>query len=147
MLSEGESECVIFGGELCAVARVYMNELTTYGVHRLEKEPSYLENEKRRLENEIQNVTVDNLSVFLTASNTVAQSAKLVSDMQLDVDSLLSSLPNLSQRSHVYSPKIRHLRGKRKANGQIVANQMKVHFSFCAVYTYVYLPIFAHFRF
>ena len=125
-MEQHEAERSIFNEALSNDDRDYVMELTTYGLQRLEKEPHYLATEKSRLDKELEDVTVDNLSIFLQTSTTVDESQKLVHSMQSHVDDVITLVPDLIQKSKDFSVKTRELRAQRKANRQIVANQMKV---------------------
>jgi len=118
----------IFGNlrEPTELDREYVMELTTFGLQRLEKEPEYLSSEKKRLDGELEDVTVENLSIFLQATNTVNESQSLVHTMQSHVDDIIVTVPNLISSSQQFSNQSQALRNQRKANRQIVGNQMKV---------------------
>ena len=126
VVEQEEAEKYIFNESLTDIDRDYVMELTTYGLQRLEKEPEYLLSEKKRLDCELEDVTVDNLSIFLKTSTTVNESQNLVHSMQSHVDDIILTIPNLISSSVKFSDKTHELRLKRKSNRQIVSNQMKV---------------------
>ena len=125
-MEQERAERLIFDDTLNNDDRSYVMKLTTYGLQRLEKEPEYLSSEKKRLDKELEDMTVENLSIFLKTSNTVKESQNLVHSMQSHVNDIISTVPSLLAKAKEFSGKTRDLRNKRKANRQMVANQMKV---------------------
>eukprot|EP01084_Bolivina_argentea_P009765 18222_1 len=125
-MEQEEAEQYIFNATLDDVDREYVMELTTYSLQRLEKEPEYLSSEKKRLDTELEDVTVDNLSIFLQTSSTVNESQNLVHSMQSHVDDIILTVPDLITKSKEFNTITTELRNKRKTHRQMVSNQMRV---------------------
>ena len=128
-MNEQDADKYVFGRELSVTDRKYINDLTAYGYKRLLSEPKYLRKEKEKVQKQIENVTVDNISTFLQTSETVDKSQKLVNKMQSQIDDILSNIPILLHNSDEYSNvinKTRELRRKRKENRQISQHHIKI---------------------
>ncbi|ETO23651.1 hypothetical protein RFI_13526 [Reticulomyxa filosa] len=125
-MQEEEADKYIFGAPLNKEDREYVAKLTTYGLQRLEKEPQYLEQEKAKIQQEMEDLTVQHLPVFLNTLNTVTQSNKLVHSMQTHVHDMITAVPTLQSKSRLFTNAARNLRAKRKASRQLISNQAKV---------------------
>jgi len=125
-MQQEEADNYIFSTVLDEEERKYVLDLTAFGLGRLEKEPNYLSLEKKRLNKEMEDVTVENLSIFLKTSTTVSESQKLVHSMQSNVDEIISTIPSLLTKTKEFGFKTLKLRNNRKSNRSIVANQMRI---------------------
>lgn len=104
----------------------YVLEINSFSYERLQREPKGLNNEKSRLDAELQNLCVKNYQVFLASANCAVETSGMVSSMLRHTSQTVNSVPKLQESCNNFSKLVEPLEDQRQKNAVLNKKHMVV---------------------
>jgi len=96
--------------------RLYLQELTTFSLSRVEKEPRLLSEKQNELKQQIEELAVGNYRCFVESSQRVHDAYRSVTDMDSKLNDLSTHLPSFIQKGQDFTESAKRLHEAQKLN-------------------------------
>jgi len=113
----------VFGYELSSPDRQYLNELTSYSMNRISKEPLNNLKEQNKLENEIEEIAVGNYRSFVDSAHCIRIARLAIVNMTDTLHSLNQTLPEFENLCKTFSEDVKEISKTQQLNRLMIDNQ------------------------